>query len=77
MWKIRDTLNEAPSLSWFIISSVLAFSNGLKRCMLLLNEKLAIPTLHNQDEILNTSSELTSKWCHANKSLLYIYKSSD
>ena len=51
--KIRDTLNEVPSLNWSIIKAAPTYFNVSKRCMLCLNEKLAILTYSNQDEVLD------------------------
>ena len=77
VWETKDKSNETPTLKWSIVKSVSSYTNISKRCMLCLNEKLAIITYPRQDELLNKKSELISKCRHANKFLLANYKSND
>ena len=50
------------------------YSNISKRCMLCVHEKYEILNYPDQEELLNKSSELVSKYRHVNKFLLSNYK---
>ena len=76
MWK-KKSANHQPKLQWSIVTSAPAYSNISKRCPLCLNEKLAIITYPNQQDLLTTRSELISKCRHQNKFLLKNYDSND
>ena len=75
VWKHKPE-NE-PTLNWSIIRSAPAYSNISKRCLLCLSEKLEIITHPNQEDLLNTRSELISKCRHQNKFLLKNYDTKD
>ena len=42
LWKLKDTDNQMPKLQWSVMKKSSAYSNISKRCMICLNEKLAI-----------------------------------
>ena len=77
VWEIKRKLKIMPSLKWYIIKSVPAYSNISKKCQLCLQEKFEILIYPNPNELLNKTSELTSKCCHVNTFLLSAYKSDD
>ena len=76
VWSTKDKNNNAPpKISWSILKHAPAYSNTTKRCMLCLQEKLAIITYPEQHKLLNKRSELISKCRHENKFLLRYYDS--
>ena len=54
----------------------ISYNQSSKRCLLCLNEKLAI-ALHGDDNMLNIRSEVISKCRHRNKYMLANYDSKD
>ena len=74
VWEIKRKLKIMPSLKWYIIKSVPAYSNISKKCQLCLQEKFEILNYPNPNELLNKRSELFSKCRHVNKFLLSNYK---
>ena len=78
VWSTKDkNSNTPPKISWSILKHAPAYSNTTKRCMLCLQEKLAIITYPEQHKLLNKRSELISKCRHENKFLLRYYDSKD
>ena len=77
VWEVKRKLKIMPSLKWYIIKSVPAYSNISKKCQLCLQEKFEILIYPNPNELLNKTSELISKCCHVNTFLLSAYKSDD
>ena len=77
VWEVKRKLKIMPSLKWYIIRSVPAYSNISKKCQLCLQEKFEILNYLNPNELLNKRSELISKCHHFNKFLLSNYKSND
>ena len=78
VWSTKDRNNNVPpKISWSILKHTSAYSNKTKRCMLCLQEKLAIITYPEQHKLLNKRSELISKCRHENKFLLSYYDSKD
>ena len=77
VWEVKKKLKIMPSLKWYIIKSVPAYSNISKKCQLCLQEKFEILNYPNPNELLNKRSELISKCRHVNKFLLSNYKSND
>ena len=77
VWEIKEKFKIIPSLKWFIIKSVPAYSNISKKCQSLPQDKFEILNCPNPNELLNKRSELISKWRHVNKFLLSNYKSND
>ena len=69
-WETKEKEKIDPILSWSILKSVPAYNNITKRCQLCLQEKLAIISYKNPDELLNKKSEIISKCRHASKFLL-------
>ena len=74
--KLKDN-NQAPEITWSIKTSAPAYTNITKRCMLCLQEKMAIISFPDEDSLLNTRSELISKCRHENKFILQNYNSVD
>ena len=77
IWKKKTENNQPPSLQWSIVTKAPAYSNISKRCLLCLNEKLAIITHPDQQNLLNIKSELISKCRHENKFTLKNYDTKD
>ena len=67
VWEQKQRHNITPTLKWYIVKSVLSYSNITKSCMLCLHEKFQILNYPNQDYLLNKRSELVSKCRHINK----------
>ena len=67
IWEQKQRHNITPTLKWYIVKSVLSYSNITKSCMLCLHEKFEILNYPNQDYLLNKRSELVSKCRHINK----------
>ena len=57
-----------PSITWEIIKSAIAY-NKISRCLLCLQEKVAIITDPSQHTLLNYKSEIISKCRHKNQHL--------
>ena len=60
--------NKNADISWEILGMHQSYNTATKRCMLCLNEKLAI-ALHKQDNTLNKCTKIISKCRHSNKQL--------
>ena len=74
IWDLKLKHNVTPTLQWYIVKSVVPYSNITKKCGLCLQEKFEILTYPNPEELLNKRSELVSKCRHVNKFLLSNYK---
>ena len=74
-WNIISA-NKTSSISWEILGTHKSYNQSSKRCLLCLNEKLAI-ALHRDDNMLNKRSEVISKCRHRNKYMLANYDSKD
>ena len=70
VWEVKRKLKTMPSLKWYIIKSVPAYSNFSKKCQLCLQEKFEILNYPNPNELLNRRSELISKCRQVNHVLL-------
>ena len=68
--------NKTSNISWEILGTQKSYSQSSKRCLLCLNEKLAI-ALHKGDNILKKRSEIISKCRYRNKYRLASYDSKD
>ena len=77
VWKNKKNNNQTPEITWSIKKSAPAYTNKSKRCLLCLQEKMAIITFPEQEKLLNQKSELISKCRHMNKYLLRNYDSFD
>ena len=77
IWEVMRKLKIMPSLKWYIIKFVPAYSNISNKCQLCLQEKFEILNYPNPNELFNKRSELISKCRHVNKILLSNYKSND
>ena len=77
VWEVKRKLKIIPSLKWYIIKSVPAYSNISKKCHLRLQEKFEILNDSNPNKLLNKRSEFISKCPHVNKFLLSNHKSND
>ena len=77
VWDCKDKIKQTPEISWKIVKSAPAYTNTSKRCVLCLEEKMAIITYPDQEKLLNKGSELISKCRHENKFLLKYYDSND
>ena len=77
VWEVKRKFKIMPSLKWYIIKSVPAYSNISKKCQLSLQEKFEILNYPNPNELLNKRSELISKCRQVNKFLLSNYKSNN
>ena len=75
VWDCKDKIKQTPEISWKIVKSAPAYTNTPKRCVLCLEEKMAIITYPDQEKLLNKRSDLISKCCHENKFLLRYYDS--
>ena len=53
VWEVKRKLKTMPSLKWYIIKSVPAYSNISKKCQLCLQEKFEILNYLNPNELLN------------------------
>ena len=71
--KMNKTKKKTPILVWEIIRTAAPYTNGTKRCLSCLHEKLAKLLYPNQSELLNKRSELVSKCWHENKFLLQTF----
>ena len=77
LWDLKDKDQDTPEISWKIKESAPAYNNNSKRCILCLEEKMAIITFPEQQKLLNKRSQLISKCRHENKFLLHYYDSND
>ena len=73
-WNIIST--NTSNVSWEIFGTHKSYNQSSKRCLLCLNEKLAI-ALHKDDNMLNKRSEIISKCRHRNKYMLASCDSKD
>ena len=53
VWDCKDKIKQTPEISWKIIKSAPAYTNTSKRCVLCLEEKIAIITYPDQEKLLN------------------------
>ena len=74
-WNIISA-NKTSNVSWEIMGTHKSYSQSSKRCLLRLNEKLAI-ALYKDDNMLNKRYEIISKCRHRNKYMLASYDSKD
>ena len=65
VWKIKER-KANYNIKWSVIKQYPAYNQNNKRCMLCLNEKLAILE-HEGENLLNKRSEIISKCRHQNK----------
>ena len=75
MWKLKEQ-NKNADISCEILEIHQSYNTSTKRCMLCLNEKLAI-ALHKEDNILNKCTEVISKCRHSIKYNLRNYDTKD
>ena len=66
--------NKTSNISWKILGTHKSYNQSSKRCLLCLNEKLAI-ALHKNDNMLNNRSEIISKCRHRNKYIIPVMTS--
>ena len=74
-WNIISA-KKTSNLSWAILGTRKSYNQSSKRCLLCLNEKLAI-ALHKDGNMLNQRSEIISKCRPRNKYMLASYDSKD
>ena len=72
-WNIM-LANRTSNVSWEILGTHRIYNRSSKRCLLCLDEKLAI-ALRKNDNMLNKRSEVKSKCRHRNKYMLVNYDS--
>ena len=77
LWKLKGTNNQMPKLRWSVMKKSSPYSNISKRCMICLNEKLAIIQFEDHANLINKRNEAISKCLHQDKYLLKNYKSKD
>ena len=65
IWKLKEQ-NKNVDISWEILGVHQSYNTSTKRCMLCLNEKLAV-ALRKEDNILNKRTEIISKCRHSIK----------
>ena len=65
VWKLKKQKKEFQ-LKCSVKSRAAVYKNGAKRCMLCIQEKVAI-ALHNPKTLLNSKSEILHKCIHAGK----------
>ena len=75
IWKLKEQ-NKNADISWEILGIHQSYNASTKRCMLCLNEKLAI-ALHKEGNILNKRTEIISKCRHSIKYNLANYDTKD
>ena len=68
--------SKTSNIFWEILGTHKSYNQSSKRCLLCLNEKLAI-ALHKSDTMLNKRSEVISKCRRRNKYMLVNYDSKD
>ena len=73
IWEMRDKLDETPKLRWSIIKTAPSYNTRSKRCILCLNEKLAIATFPDEENLLNKRSEMYQKCRHERQYILKNY----
>ena len=64
---------KTPTITWKIIKQAAPYNNISKKCRLCLEEKLAIISYTNSNQLLNKRNELVSKCRHQNNFLLKYY----
>ena len=74
-WNIISA-NKTSKVSWEILGTHKWYNQSFKRCLLSLNEKLAI-ALQKDDNMLNKRSEVLSKCRRRNKYMLASYDNKD
>ena len=74
-WNIISA-NKTSNISWEILGTHKSYHQSSKRCLLCLNEKLAM-ALHKDDNMLNKRSKMIRKCRHINKYMLASYDSKD
>ena len=77
VWEAKMKLKIMPSLKWYIIKSLPAYSSISKKCQLCLQKKFEILDYPNPTQLLNKRSEFISKCRHINTFLLSNYKSNN
>ena len=65
IWKLKEQKKNVD-ISWEILGVHQSYNTSTKRCMLCLNEKLAV-ALRKEDNILNKRTEIISKCRHSIK----------
>ena len=75
IWKLKEQ-NKNADISWEILGIHQSYNASTKRCMLCLNEKLAI-ALHKEGNILSKRTEIISKCRHSIKYSLANYDTND
>ena len=75
IWKLKEQ-NKNADISWEILGIHQSYNTSTKRCMLCLNEKLAI-ALHKEVNMLNKLTEIISKCRHSIKYNLENYGTKD
>ena len=73
VWESKRSINEFPNLKWSILKTAPSYNNISKRCLLCLNEKLAIVTYPDDKVLLNKRTEMIAKCRHENAYLLSNY----
>ena len=67
VWEVKKKLKIMPSLRWYIIESVPAYSNISKKCQLCLQEKFETPTRTNylikDQSLFQSAATLVSFYC--------------
>ena len=71
--EVKRMFKIMPSLKWYIIKSLPAYSNISKKFQLCLQENFEILNYPNSNELLNKRSELISNYCHVSQFLLSNY----
>ena len=74
-WNITSA-NKTSNISWEILRTHKSCNQSPKRCLLCVNEKLAI-ALYKDDNMLNKRSDIISNCKHRNKYMLASYDSKD
>ena len=58
MWEINKNLGTDPILKWEIVKKCFKYKLGDKYCQLCMEEKLAIASYNNLNELLDQRSEI-------------------
>ena len=75
IWKLKEQ-NKNADISWEILGIHQSYNTSTKRCMLCLNEKLAI-ALHKEGNMLNKLTEIISRCRQSIKYNLENYDTKD
>ena len=67
VWKIKNTTGQTPTLTWWIVRTVPAYSNATKKCALYLHMKLKILVYLDPELLLNIRSEIISRCLYQRK----------